>query len=251
MEKLSELTIKDVRELVEGRKVQIFSTDDSAMSVHMKDAVVIADPDAGTDGRITLLEPGTGCKMELDSDKFIESIHGNGNAIIIRFSNGMGGLDIEIIKNILIHPVDKEFSCKEPVYEDFISREDFINRTGIFVTPEHFEYIYDMKFKKANVSVDEFISNYEEEYSDCIVEVPLDGIFKYEVMDEDLSCIGIYEDTYDPDIWEIINSLSMSSTMERQSKWEFVEKYKASLEDNLKILNEIQLRCAKPSDVQN
>ena len=26
--------------------------------------------------------------------------------------------------------------------EDFVSREEFIKRTGIFVTPEYFEYIY-------------------------------------------------------------------------------------------------------------
>lgn len=251
MERLSELTIMDVKELVGGRKVQIFSTDDSAISVHMNDAVVIADPDAGTDGKITLLEPDTGCKMELDSDKLIESIHGNENAIVIRFSNGMGGLDIEIVKDILIHSIDKEFGCEEPAYKDFVSREEFINRTGIFVTPEHFEYIYDMKFKEANVSADEFISNYEEEYSDCIVEVPLDGTFKYEVMDEELSCIGMYEDTYDPGIWEIVNSLAMSYTTERKSKWDLVEKYKAALEDKLKILNEIQSGYVKDSNIQS
>ena len=99
MERLSELTIEDVKELVGGRKVQIFSTDDSAISVHMKDAVVIADPDAGTDGKITLLDPDTGCKIDLDSDNLIESIHGNENVIAIKFSNGMGELDIDIDKD--------------------------------------------------------------------------------------------------------------------------------------------------------
>lgn len=251
MERLCELTIEDVRELVGSRKVQIFSTDDSAISVHMKDAVVIADAEAGSDGKIILLESDTGCKMELDSDKLIESIHGNENAIVIRFSNGMGGVDIEIVKDILIHPIDKEFGCEEPAYEDFVSREEFINRTGIFVTPEYFEYIYDMKFKEANVSADEFVSNYEEEYSDCIVEVPLDGIFKYEIMDDELSCVGIYDDTYDPGIWEIVNSLAMSYTMERKSKWELVEKYKVALEDKLKILNEIQSGYVKDSNIQS
>lgn len=251
MEKLCELTISDVRELTENKRVTASNTGESAMSVHMRNAVVIADPDAGTDGKITLLESDTGCRMELDSDKFIESIHGNENAIIIRFANGLGGLDIEIERNTLIHTVDKDFSCKEPVYDDFVSREDFINRTGIFVTPEYFGYIYDVKYKEANVSADEFVNDYEEKYSDCIVEVPLEGTFKYEVMDEDLSCIGLYEDDYDPNVWEIINSLAMSYTMEHQSKWDFIEKYKSALEDKLKTLNEIQLKCAKPSDIQN
>ena len=242
MEKLNELTIKDVRELVKGKKVTVSSTDNSVITVHMKDAVMIADPDIGTDGQITLLEPDTGCKIELDSDNMINSIHGNENTIVIRFNHCMGGLDIEITgeKSCLIHPIDKEFDCKEPVHEDFVSRVEFINRTGIFVTPEYFEYIYDMEFKKANVSVDEFVDDYENKYENCIQEVPLNGVFKYEIMDEDLSCMYLYEEDYDPNLWEIINSLAVSYNLEYQSKWEFVEKYRAALEDNLKTLNEIK-----------
>ena len=92
MNKLHELTIMDVKELVEGKTVTVSSTDGSAISVHMKDAVLIADPEAGTDGKITIVEPDTGCKVELDSENLIKSIHGNENVIIIRFSNSMGGL---------------------------------------------------------------------------------------------------------------------------------------------------------------
>lgn len=242
MEKLNELTIMDVRELVKGKKVTVSSTDNSVITVHMKDAVMIADPDIGTDGQITLLEPDTGCKIELDSDNMINSIHGNENTIVIRFCNGMGGLDIEITGKVscLIHPVDKEFDCKEPVHEDFVPREEFINRTGIFVTPEHFEYIYNMEFKKANVSANDFVNNYEDKYANCVQEVPLNGIFKYEVMDEDLSCMGLYEGNHYPNIWEIINSLAISYNIENRSKWEFTEKYRSALEDNLKILDEIK-----------
>lgn len=99
MKKLYELTIRDVKELVDGKKVTVLDAYGSALSVNMKDAIVVADPDVGTDGRITLLEPDTGLRIELDSDKLIESIHGNRNVIAIRFSNGMGGVDIEITKN--------------------------------------------------------------------------------------------------------------------------------------------------------
>lgn len=251
MEKLSELTIKDVKELTQGKKVSVLSTYDSAISVHMKNALVMADPDAGTDGMVTLLEPGTGCKIELDSDKLIKSIHGNENVIVIRFENGLGGLDIEAMEDLLIHPIEKEYAWKEPIYEDFVSREEFINRTGIFVTPEHFEYIYDMEFKEKNVPMDEFVDHYEEKYSTCIQEVPLNGAFKYEVMDEALSYMGLYDDIYEPNIWEIVNSLAISYAMERQSRWEAVEKCKSALQDTFDVITKVQLVDQKPTEYQS
>ena len=100
MEKMSELTISDVKELTEGKKVTVSSMDDSAMSVHMKDAVVIADPDSGVDGKIVILEPKSGNKVELDSDKTIKNIFGNTNVIKILFVNDMGVLDISIISDV-------------------------------------------------------------------------------------------------------------------------------------------------------
>lgn len=48
------------------------------------------------------------------------------------------------LKEMLIHPIT-DGAYKEEVYKDFVSREEFINRTGIFVTPEYFGYIYDMR----------------------------------------------------------------------------------------------------------
>lgn len=251
MEKLSELTISDVREFAEGKRVNVLNTYDSLISVHMKDAILNADPDAGADGVITLSEPVTGCRIELDSDKLFESIHGNENAITIRFSNNMGGLDIEITEDALIHPVEKEYGWKEPVHDDFVSREEFINRTGVFVTPEHFEYIYDMVFKEANVPSDEFVNDYVTKYSTCIQEVPLSGTFKYEVMDEDLSCMGVYDDVYEPNIWEIANSLAVSYASEHQLRWEAVEKCKSALQETANIITKLQLVDKKPSEYQS
>lgn len=132
------------------------------------------------------------------------------------------------LKEMLIHPIT-DGAYKEEVYEDFVSREEFINRTGIFVTPEHFGYIYDMVFKESGVSVDEFIRDYEEKYSTCIQEVPLSGTFKYEVMDEEISCVGEYDDCYEPNIWEIVNVLSRNSKMEFESKHDVMEKYNKAL----------------------
>ena len=253
MNKLHELTIMDVKELVEGKTVTVSNTDGSAISVHMKNAVLIADPEAGSDGRITLFEPDTGCKIDLDSDNFIESVHGNEKAIVVRFSNSMGGLDIEITGKMpsLIHTVTNKYAKKEPVHKDFVSRYEFINRTGVFVTPEYFEYIYDMEFQKANVSADEFVDHYEEKYSNCIQELPLSGMFKYEIMDEDLSCMGLYDDCFEPNFWEIVNSLAVAYETERQLRWENIESYKSVLQEAYGVLSEMQLKSKNPSKYQS
>lgn len=95
MDKMSELSISDVKELVEGKKVRVQMV--SAMSVHMAEAIVIADPDSGNDGKISILMPDTGCKIELDSEKLIETIYGNDKEITIKFFNNMGSMDIFII----------------------------------------------------------------------------------------------------------------------------------------------------------
>lgn len=100
MEKMSELTISDVKELTEGKKVTVTDAEDSIISIQMKGAILIADPDASIDGKITLLESDTGCKIELDSDKLIKSIYGNENTIIVQLDKGMGGLVIDITGNI-------------------------------------------------------------------------------------------------------------------------------------------------------
>ena len=116
MEKLSELTIMDVKELVKGRTVSVSSRDSSPMGIHMKNAIMAINLDGGTDGQIILLEPKTRHKIVLDSDTLIESIHGNENTIEIRFNNSMGILDVEIMGETpyLIRPVDEEFDYKEP-----------------------------------------------------------------------------------------------------------------------------------------
>ncbi len=123
----------------------------------------------------------------------------------------------------LIHPIDAS-TYKEKTYNDFVSREEFINRTGIFVSPDYFAYIYDIEFKESGVSADEFIRDYEEKYSTCIQEIPLQGSFRYEVMDEDVNCVGEYDECYDPNIWEIVNSLARNSKAEFEKRYNLIEK---------------------------
>ena len=98
MEKMSELTISDVKGFTEGKKVKVQM--ESTMSLQMTEAIVIADPDSGNDGKITILMPDTGCKIELDSEKLIDTIYGNENEITIKFFNNMGSMDISIIGDV-------------------------------------------------------------------------------------------------------------------------------------------------------
>ena len=143
-------------------------------------------------------------------------------------------------KELLITPSEMEHEWKEVVHEDFISREEFINRTGIFVSPSHFGFIYDMEFKESGMSVDEFLQNYDENYIGEIVEVPLQGTFRYMITDDNVSCIGTYDEAHEPNIWEIVNCLAQGQAMERQSKWDYIEKYKKSLEDSVQMLTKLQ-----------
>ena len=160
-------------------------------------------------------------------------------------------------KEPLIHPIINEYAWKEKVYDDFVSREEFINRTGIFVTPQYFSYIYDMEWKEAKESgksLDDFVVNYEDcELNGGIAEIPLHGTFKYVISDDNLSCLGDYEDDYDPNIWELANCLARCHEQEYDSKWEMIEKYKSILEDVMKnhkeaieLLHEMKLINSEP-----
>ena len=91
------------------------------------------------------------------------------------------------------------------------NREDFINRTGIFVTPEYFGMIED-EFIASHKSVDDFLNSYK---NPGVVTMPLTGTFKYVLWDDTLSCIGDYcelDTDYNPNIWELINCLANSHT---------------------------------------
>lgn len=95
----------------------------------------------------------------------------------------------------------------EPVFADFISRRDFINRTGIYVSTQHFAYIH-TAYKESGLTVDEFVDTYEK--NNPIEEIQLSGTFKYDVTDENISGIGFYKDDDFPNIWEILNAVDMS-----------------------------------------
>ena len=77
------------------------------------------------------------------------------------------------------------------MYDDFISRREFINHTGVYVSASYFNIVYD-KFKESGLSIDEFV-----------------GTFKYIVDDDIVNGLGTYDDTHEPNIWEIVNSIDM------------------------------------------
>lgn len=91
---------------------------------------------------------------------------------------------------LLINPTTEP---TDPIYPEFVSLPDFINRTGVFVSPCHFPLVY-KRFKASGVSVDKFIQDYEEKYADDVVSVPMSGTFKYEFTDDQLSCLGEFRD---------------------------------------------------------
>lgn len=143
----------------------------------------------------------------------------------------------EAIEKDLIHPITRS-TYEEPVYKDFVSREEFINQTGIFVSPDYYEYIYDIEYKKSGVSAEEFVRDYEEKYATCIQEIPLQGVFKYEVMDDELNCAGEYDECYEPNIWEIINALARNGKAEFEKRYDAIEEYNRVLERYQKLPDE-------------
>lgn len=93
MEKMSELTISDVKGFTEGKKVKVQMA--SAMLIEPMNAIVTALPDSGEDGTISV-SFADGMSMKLDVSKEIESIRGNEREIEIEFPNTMGFLYIYI-----------------------------------------------------------------------------------------------------------------------------------------------------------
>lgn len=90
---MRELTISDIKELVEGKKIKAHLV--SAMLIEPMDAIVTVMPDYGEDGTITV-SFADGMSMKLDASREIEFIRGNEREIEIEFPNTMGFLYIYI-----------------------------------------------------------------------------------------------------------------------------------------------------------
>lgn len=83
------------------------------------------------------------------------------------------------------------------------------------MTPVYFSGIYD-DFKESGVEAAEFVRDYENKYSTCIQEFSADGdTIKFELCDDALGCLGMYESYDVPNVLEILNSLAL----EHYDKW--------------------------------
>lgn len=138
----------------------------------------------------------------------------------------------------------------ELVHKDFVSRQEFINRTGVYVTPLYFEVIY-KRFVDSGISADEFVDNYEEKYSSCIEETPLSGTFKYEVEDTDISGMDSIEEDQTMSIWEIIDSIIIAYYEKRNYAEEMEEKYHNVVDEVLEQIRGYLLAAAPESNVQS
>lgn len=127
--------------------------------------------------------------------------------------------------SLLINPTAEP---ADPTYPDFVSLIDFINRTGVFVSPCHFDQVY-KRFKESGVSVNKFIQDYEARYADDVVSVPMSGTFKYEFTDDQISCLGEFKDEdYSATVLEALYSALDLAEYRRK-------KYQDMLEERKKI----------------
>ena len=138
-----------------------------------------------------------------------------------------------------------EVSELEPVHDDFISRADFINQTGIFVSPEFFEVIHDV-FVDSGLSVDEFVSTYEDEYSVDVCEIPLNGVFKYESIDLcSYAANDIRPEEEEPNLWEVMDSVVKKAYSEEQDLSNMLNAERAANREAKRIIADLQERLAK------
>lgn len=78
-------------------------------------------------------------------------------------------------------------ALEEKNTSDFLSRRDFVNAAGIYVTPEYFRTVY-KEWKDSGTTPEQFAANYKKNHLGEINEVPLTGSFRY--MMQDLAVSG-------------------------------------------------------------
>lgn len=161
------------------------------------------------------------------------------------------GFDIKMRNTFrtYINTLDED-DWKLHISDDFISRREFINRTGVYVSALYYNIVYD-KFKESGSSIDKFVETFSS--NPMIQEVNLSGTFKYIVDDDTVNGLGTYDDTHEPNIWEIVNSIDM----EMFHKWlesgrsivEIMKIFKDYDKDVSRILDEIKSTSSDIGDI--
>jgi len=83
----------------------------------------------------------------------------------------------------------------EKEYSGFVTRREFINQTGVFVSASYFEIIYE-EFKEAGVPADEFVRDYVDKYA-TYIESDKNNLIRYEISDDEVNAVGCYDN---PDV---------------------------------------------------
>jgi hypothetical protein len=111
--------------------------------------------------------------------------------------------------------ITKKNTCISPEkeYEGFVTRREFINRTGVFVSAVNFENIYE-KFKELSVSADEFVRDYIDKYSDFIIS-DRNNLVHFEINDDEVSAVGCYANSVESDELNVLDLLyNLSESVE-------------------------------------
>lgn len=130
----------------------------------------------------------------------------------------------------LLH-IQESRPAPEQIYDDFVSREQFINVTGIFVTPRYFDYIYRREWgreKKSGITLIEFLDNYKINHCCQIIEV---SGFKF-ICNDDV----LLTDNPDDSIYDIVDNLVMGLDREGQQRKQLENKCKILENRNSNIL---------------
>lgn len=101
---------------------------------------------------------------------------------------------------------DFETIEKYEAFKKFIPRLDFINITGIFVTPQQYYCIFNT-FYDMDITQEEFVKDYEKKYSGYIVYTN-DGL-KYDFDDEEISNNGWFDPEDPMGVLQNLNSMDL------------------------------------------
>lgn len=124
---------------------------------------------------------------------------------------------------------------------NFVTREEFMECTGIFITPDYFHNVcneWQDEASKAGMTMDDFIDNYEENHIGLVEDISLTGTFKYFVMDDSVSSVN-NEEISVPTIWDIVNSLVCDLSFEHDSKRKISSNILEIIDDMSSTLAEI------------
>lgn len=130
----------------------------------------------------------------------------------------------------LLHE-QESMPASERIYTDFVTREQFVNITGICVTPQYFDYIYKREWareKKSGITLDEFLNDYELNHSCQVIEV---SGFRF-ICNDDI----LLTDNPDDSIYDIVNNLVVEIDQEERQRKQLENKCKILENRNSNIL---------------